>query len=210
MYWRFIDKAKGYRGPVIYVAYPHTSRWDAIVARAAAVAFRDPPLLLVQACEFVGLRGRLLRWAGGFPVPAAQGIGTVDVVIARMALAPQKSLAISSEGALAATPWWRTGYYVLGMATGLPVSYCWYDYPRRTMTREYPVELTGDPARDLEVARRLLRPGVGLYPDQVGPIQFKPGWTLDWDRLERQRAFWRSEMQRYGSPSLPQPHRQSP
>lgn len=190
MYWRFIDKAKGYRGPMIYVAYPHTSRWDAILALAAGLVFRDPPLLLVQAVEFSGLKGQLLAWAGGFPVPAQRGIGTVDTVLARMARTPERSLALSAEGSTASTPHWRTGYYVLGMATGFPVSYCWYDYERRTMTREHPVALTGDPERDLETAQGLLRHAIALYPSEVGPIQFKPGWTLDGARLEKQRQSW--------------------
>lgn len=196
MRWRFLDKVQGYRGPMIYVAYPHTSRWDAILALAAGVIFRDPPLLLVQAIEFTGLKGLLLESAGGFPVPATRGLGTIDAVITRMALKPKKSLALSAEGSTASVPQWRTGYYVLGMVTGFPVSYCWYDYERRAMTREHPVQLTGDLTRDLETARRLLRPGIARYPNQVGPIQFKPGWALDLARLETQRRFWRSELSR--------------
>ena len=197
MFWRFVDKLQGDPGPMIYVAYPHTSRWDAVIALAAGVGLRDPPLLLVQAFEFTGIKGRLLRWADSFPVPEMRNIGTVDTVITRMALTPRKSLALSAEGSTAAIPHWRTGYYVLSMTTGWPVSYCWYDYARRTMTREHPVELTGDPARDLAVARRLLQPAVALYPSQVGPIEFKPGWTLNWERLERQRQLWRSELRRH-------------
>lgn len=193
MLWKFVDKVGAYKGPLIHAAYPHTSRWDAVLTLVAGVLFRDRPILLVQASEFVGIQGRLLRLAGGFPVEirGGGGVGTVDNVLKWMARTPHKSLALSPEGWTAATPRWRTGYYVWSMATGFPVTYCWVDYSRRILTREHPVELSGDPARDLALASQLLKPGVALYPDCASPIRFKAGWTLDWERLERQRELWR-------------------
>jgi hypothetical protein len=101
-------------------------------------------------------------------------------------------LALSPEGRIEAVPYWRTGFYVLSLVTGVPVTYSWMDYERRLAVREAPVWMTCDPARDLAIAQSLMREARALYPPKVGPIQFREGWAIDEVRLERQRQRWRS------------------
>ncbi len=190
MSWTFIDRARGYCGPSIWVCYPHTTKWDAVLMLATGWWSGARPLTLVKAEECTGIQGLFLRAAGCLPIDPRGGCQTVDRVLARWGRSPSRALALSPEGRIEATPHWRTGFYILSLVTGVPVTYSWMDYGRRLAVREAPVQLTGDIPRDLEVARSLLQDAVGRYPEKVSPIRFCEGWSVDPARLQSQRSLW--------------------
>jgi 1-acyl-sn-glycerol-3-phosphate acyltransferase len=188
--WKFIDKAQGYIGPSIWVCYPHTTKWDAALVLATGWLSRTYPMTLVKAQEFVGVQGVLLAAAGCIPVDPRGGCQTLDRVLRHWARNRNRSLALSPEGRIEAVPYWRTGFYILSLVTGIPITYSWMDYQRRLAVREAPVWMTGDPARDLAMAQSLMKASHALYPSKVGPIRFREDWALDETRLERQRQLW--------------------
>ncbi len=192
MAWKFIDRARGYAGPSIWVCYPHTTKWDAVLILTAGWLAGSRLLTLVKEQECAGFQGALLRAAGCLPVDPRGGCQTVDWVLGRWSRSRHRSLALSPEGRIEAVPYWRTGFYVLSLVTGVPVTYSWMDYERRLAVREAPVWMTRDPAGDLAIAQSLMREARGLYPSKVGPIRFREGWAIDEARLERQRQRWRS------------------
>lgn len=190
MPWKFLDKARGYKGPTIWACYPHTTKWDAVLALVAGWRSGTPQLPLVKAQEFRGAQGILLRATGCFPVDPRGGCGTIDQVLVHWASRRNHSLVICPEGRIEAVSHWRTGFYILSLVTGAPVTYCWMDYRQRLTVREAPVWMTGVPSRDLEEAASLLREAHPLNPAKVSPIRFRDEWVIDDKRLAHQRRLW--------------------
>ncbi len=191
MRWKFIDKARQHAGPAIWACYPHTSKWDAALALAAGWRNGTPQLALVKAQEFGGVKGLVLRAMSCIPVDPDGDSNTLDRVLIHWSARHDRSIVICPEGRLEGVPHWRTGFYILSLVTGVPVTYCWMDYRQRIMVREAPVWMTGDPSRDLALARDLLKDACGLYPAKASPICFREDWFIDIERLERQRNMWR-------------------
>jgi hypothetical protein len=156
------------------------------------------PWTLVKEQEFRGLQGFILRRAACIPINSAGGCNSVDRLLLYWAQDPSRTIILCPEGRIDWVPFWRTGFYVLSLATGVPVTYCWMDYQKRVAVREAPLEMTGSPAVDLARAAELLEGARGLDPLKASPIRFRDDWTLDLERLYQQRFAWRSATQGLG------------
>ena len=184
--WEFVDRTQGVK-QLIFVGYPHTSRRDFLLTQAISFLTGRALSTLVIQTEFEGLRAPLLRMLRCVPVPQTRGLGLVDTVIRDLAVDSSVSLALCPEGQTERAPHWRTGYYIISLATGIPVSYVAFDYCRRIVTLGEPVQMTGSVTLDLQHARKSLSDGVGYRSEAAGPVTFSPGWKLDVNRLEAQR-----------------------
>jgi 1-acyl-sn-glycerol-3-phosphate acyltransferase len=184
--WGLIDRTQGVK-QLIFAGYPHTSRRDFFLTQAISFLTGRALSTLVIETEFEGLRAPLLRMLHCLPVPQTRGLGLVDTVIRDLVVNRGVSLALCPEGQTERAAHWRTGYYIISLATGIPVSYVAFDYSRRIVTLGEPVQMTGNVALDLDHARKSLSDGVGYRSDAAGPVTFPPGWTLDAIRLDAQR-----------------------
>ena len=132
----------------------------------------------------------MLRLLGCRPLPLQGGAGTVDRLVRFMAIHPSTSLALCPEGRIEWSPHWRTGYFILGLVTGIPVSYVTFDYARRVVTLGSPVQVVGDPVIDLAYAARALGAGHGFRPGDAGRVMFSEAWKVDLERLQAQQLLW--------------------
>lgn len=187
--WEIVDQTDGFP-QVIFVGYPHTSRWDFVLTQAVRLVTGRRLLTLVIESEFSLALSPWLRLLRCHPVALRRGAGTIDRLIQTMARDPSICLALCPEGQIEWSPNWRSGYYVLSLITGLPVSYVTFDYARRQVTLSEPVQMLGDPVVDLAVAGQALSSGVGYRCAAAGRIEFQEGWQLAGDRLNAQRRLW--------------------
>ncbi len=187
--WKFIDRS-GPTKQLIVVGYPHTARWDFVLAQATRLRKSRDMLSLLAEPEFRGIRGAAFRAIGCMPVPVDRGLGLVDQVLQILARRTETSLGICPEGGIEWKPEWRTGYWVIGVITKIPVCYVSFDYPQRLVVLHEPVTLTGDPEADLAYARTLYNPTTAMRPQEAGEIAFAPTWRPDLARLAQQREAW--------------------
>jgi len=83
-------------------------------------------------------------------------------------------LAIAPEGTRSHVPHWKSGFYRLALAAGVPVGLAFIDYRTRVVgLREY-VHLTGDREADMARIRAAYEGKVGLRPERAGTIQLEP------------------------------------
>jgi hypothetical protein len=83
-------------------------------------------------------------------------------------------LAIAPEGTRSHVTRWKSGFYRLAVAAGVPVGLAFIDYRTRQVgLREY-VTLTGDPASDMARIRGVYAGKVGKHPELAGEIQLEP------------------------------------
>lgn len=146
---------------IVVIAAPHSSGWDAIWGLAAKLAMGADITFIAKAELFVGPLGWLLRRFGGRPVNRAAPGGIVEQTAAQIRDAERMWFVLAPEGTRRRVEHWKTGFWKIARAAGVPVFCAWFHYPERTIGLGPLVELTGDPAADMARIRAIYRPYQG-------------------------------------------------
>jgi 1-acyl-sn-glycerol-3-phosphate acyltransferase len=147
MGWR-VENAPPDLPKMVIVVAPHTSNWDFPVGVAAMFALDLAPRWFGKHTLFRGPFGGLLRRIGGLPVRrhgggASGNEGVVEQVVAAFAAADRFALALSPEGTRGRVARWKSGYYVIAEAAGVPVVPAWLDWSRRVVGFGAPARAEG-------------------------------------------------------------------
>ena len=154
----------------VIVFYPHTSNWDffiGIVARSA----------VALTIHWAG-KDSLFSWPlralskslGGIPIKRGQRANQVAQLAAEFGRRESFYLAIAPEGTRRRTEAWKSGFYRLALAAGVPIGLAFIDYPRREIGILGTLTLCGDEAIDFANIREAYAGRIGKYPDQQGKI----------------------------------------
>jgi 1-acyl-sn-glycerol-3-phosphate acyltransferase len=83
------------------------------------------------------------------------------------------ALVVSAEGTRGYTPHWRSGFYHIARAAGVPVVLGYLDYARRRGGFGPAILPTGDIRSDMDEIRDFYADKVAKHPDRVGEIRLK-------------------------------------
>lgn len=160
----------------IAVVYPHTSNWDfpiGLVAKwAVGVQFR----WLAKDSLFRGPMGALMRYWGGVAVDRSSPQGAILRLAQTMHAADSFWLAITPEGTRSYRPHWKSGFYRIALAAGVPVLLISFDYGKKVIDVTRTLTLTGDEAADMAAIAQVYDGVRALYPDKAAPIRLaEPG-----------------------------------
>ena len=159
----------------VIIVYAHTSNWDFVVGILARYAAGLPLSWIAKDTLFRWPFGALFRSLGGIPVNRRQHTGMVAQMQAEIARRPFLWLAIAPEGTRAHTDYWKSGFYHLAVAAGVPLGLGYIDYGRRIAGIADWIALSGDPERDLARLRAFYADKKALKPAQAGEIRFRDG-----------------------------------
>ena len=148
---------------VIIVA-PHTSNWDFPVGVAALFALDLEAHWFGKDSLFRAPMGTILRLLGGRPVHRETAEGVVAEMAAIVRAEPQFILALAPEGTRKRVDHWRSGFYRIAEAAGVPVVPVWFDWSRREIGIGAPVRPSGHLAGDLAALQALYRPEMARNP----------------------------------------------
>ena len=145
--WR-VESAPPDLPKMVVVIAPHTSNWDFPVGVLAMFALDLDPRWLGKHTLFRGPFGALLRRIGGIPVRrhgggASGNEGSVAQVVESFAASDRMLLALSPEGTRRRVERWKSGYYVVAAAAGVPVVPAWIDWSRRAVGFGAPMAAEG-------------------------------------------------------------------
>lgn len=157
--WPALDKA-------VAIVAPHTSYWDGPVLLAAAGYLRVKPKWLGKASLVRGPFGGLLRWLGCIPIDRSAGGDVIRTVSEAFRTRDRMILALAPEGTRSLTPEWKTGFYRMACAAGVPIIVGVIDYRTRTVSLPVVFHPTGDYAVDRVRIQSYYRDAVGRNPDQ--------------------------------------------
>jgi len=126
--WRFVGQLPNFRQYVITVA-PHTSNWDWVIAMLTIMA-------LGVRVSWLG-KGRLFRgpfkWfftaLNGLPVNRDAPGDLVEQITERFASGEPLILGLAPEGTRSEVNRFRSGYYRIARAAGIPVVPAYLNYP---------------------------------------------------------------------------------
>ena len=131
------------------IAAPHTSNWDGIWMLAAAGLYQVKLKWMGKKSLTDHPLGGLVRWLGCVPVDRTSASDVVYQMAAAFAGADRMILAIAPEGTRARAGEWKSGFYRIAMAAGVPLIVSVLDYGSRTIRIDGVIEPTGDYEADL-------------------------------------------------------------
>jgi 1-acyl-sn-glycerol-3-phosphate acyltransferase len=158
----------------IIVVYPHTSNWDFPIGYLYKLASGLPLSWVGKDSLFRWPVGGLLRRMNGIPANRRERTGLIGQLQREFQRRDWMWLAIAPEGTRSHVPHWKSGFYRLALAAGVPVGLAFIDYRTRVVgIREY-VTLSGDREADMARIRQAYAGMVGKHPELAGGIQLEP------------------------------------
>ncbi|EYR64343.1 acyl-phosphate glycerol 3-phosphate acyltransferase [Actinotalea ferrariae CF5-4] len=149
----------------IFIGAPHTSNWDWVVSLLVLWADHVSPRILIKRELFWWPLGSVLRALGGIPTDrGAGGGGLVKRLVEQARSEDEFVLVIAVDGTRAKTDHWKSGFYRIARATGLPITLGFVDGPTRTAGLGPTMHLTGDVRADMDVIRAFYADKHGVHP----------------------------------------------
>ena len=150
----------------ILVGAPHTSNWDFLVFAGTVAHFEVHVRFIGKHTLFRWPFGGLMRGIGGVPVDRRQSRDLVAQMVDQFAAHDDFILIVAPEGTRAPTDRWRTGFYRMAMAAGVPLVCAGPDYARRRGVIGPVIHPTGDYDRDMAPAFAFFRTLAPLHPER--------------------------------------------
>ncbi len=168
--WRLLDLPERPLRAVL-IAYPHTSNWDFPIGLLAMHALALNARWVGKDSLFRGPCGAVMRWLGGIPVNRREPTGFVADIGATLRTAPPFVLVIAPEGTRGLRPGWKSGFYRIARAAGVPLLIGLIDYRRKRIGVVASIDLTGDEESDMQRIAACYGDVVGLRPALACPIR---------------------------------------
>jgi 1-acyl-sn-glycerol-3-phosphate acyltransferase len=130
--WRVEGEFPNVERCVVAVA-PHSSNWDFVHGIAVVFALGLRVSFVAKHTLFRGPLGGFMRWAGGLPVDRSQPHGLVEGIVAAFGRAEPLWVAITPEGTRTRVPRFKTGFYRIALAAGVPILPVAFNYRRRAV-----------------------------------------------------------------------------
>lgn len=135
---RFPDQPK-----LVIAIAPHSSAWDFIVGAAFLYVLGLRVAFIAKHTLFFWPLGGFMRWLGGIPVNRAQPENLTDVMAAAFGKREHLWLAITPEGTRTEGARFKSGFYRIARAAGVPILPVYFNY-RRRVTGFLPLVEPGD------------------------------------------------------------------
>ncbi len=160
----------------VIVVYPHTSNWDFPVGLLAKWAMGLEVKFLGKHTLFqFPVFGAWLRWLGGVPVDRRAAAGVVEQMVEMFASKQHAGeyfwLALTPEGTRSWRPAWRSGFYRVTLAAGVPLMLAVLDYGRKQVRLVDVLTLGGQVDEDMQRIASMFEGSRGFRADQAAPIR---------------------------------------
>lgn len=164
--WKVVGAHPAPDRTAIFVGAPHTSAWDTPLMLAVAWQHRLRVRFLIKDEMLAGPLGPILRLVGALGVNRANPGRLVEDLIERARDDRAFQLVLTPEGTRKKVDYWKSGFYRLGVATGIPIILVAPDGPTRTVTFAPAVRLTGDVRADMDRVRAFFASQHGIEPSR--------------------------------------------
>ncbi|MEQ7873595.1 lysophospholipid acyltransferase family protein [Sphingomonas sp. ASV193] len=148
----------------VLVGAPHTSNWDFLVFVGAVDSFGRDVHFIGKHSLFRWPMARFMRGLGGVPVDRRASNDLVRQMAAEFAAHDDFILVVAPEGTRSPGTRWRSGFYRIAQAAGVPMVCVGPDYPRRRAVIGPTIVPTGDYDADMAPGFAFFRTLRGLHP----------------------------------------------
>lgn len=128
---------------------PHTSNWDFVFFTGATAEKGIEPSFMGKHTLFTWPMRRFMFDMGGVPVDRRKRANVTQQVAAEFARRDKLALVIAVEGTRSSKGEWRSGFYHIAMAAGVPIVPAWVCNKRKILGFGPPLWPSGNYAKDL-------------------------------------------------------------
>lgn len=157
----------------VIVVYPHTSNWDFIVGVFYKFAVGLPANWVGKDSLFRWPMGPLFTRIGGIPVDRSKSSGFVRALLDEFDRRDRMWVALAPEGTRSHSDHWKSGFYRIALAAGLPIGLGFIDYATRRVGIDTYVRVSGDRDRDMAVIRDFYADKQGYRPARASDIRLQ-------------------------------------
>lgn len=157
----------------VIIGAPHTSNWDFVLFLAATSHFGVDAKVIGKHTLVKGPFGGLMRRLGVIPVDRDRGQGLVEQMVAAFEAAEELALVIAPEGTRGAGEYWKSGFYRIALAAGVPLVVATVDAPSKTVTMHDEFMLSGDVGADMDRVRALVQNARGIRGDGASAVRLR-------------------------------------
>lgn len=162
--WKLVSEPAPER-PSVIIGAPHTSNWDFAIMLGISWKLGIPLRWLGKDSLFTTWRAPLMRALGGIPVDRSNPSGLVQEVIERVHNGEVFGLVVTPDGTRGAHTHWKSGFYRIARATGMPVVLGYVDRTTMTTGLGPSIDLTGNISTDMDRIRAFYADKAGYHPD---------------------------------------------
>ncbi len=152
-------------GRAVLIVAPHTSNWDFAVGLMTKFALGLRVHWMGKHTLFRYGLGYVWRRLGGIAVDRRAPQGVVSGVLQQFRQREHLLLGIAPEGTRKYVPHWKSGFYRIALAAGVPILPVAFDYSRRVVAFLPLFHPSGDYEADLPRLRSLYRAHMAQRPD---------------------------------------------
>jgi 1-acyl-sn-glycerol-3-phosphate acyltransferase len=146
--WKLIDLPQRPNKAVV-IAYPHTSNWDFPLTLLALAALPYGAKWVAKDTLFRGGLGPIMRALGGVAVNRRERTGFVERLAKEFRERDDFHLIIATEGTRSLQAGWKSGFYRIALAAGVPIVMATVDYKKREVGLLASITLSGDEVVDM-------------------------------------------------------------
>ncbi|MEM7666488.1 MAG: 1-acyl-sn-glycerol-3-phosphate acyltransferase [Pseudomonadota bacterium] len=128
---------------------PHTSGWDFVFFAGATHKEQVQPNFMGKHTLFQGMMRNFMLDMGGIPVDKTKKTNAVEQVAAEYAKRDELALVIACEGTRNTDGKWRSGFYNIAQAAGVPIVPAYADNDKMIIGFGPPMIPTGNYGEDL-------------------------------------------------------------
>ena len=147
------------------IAAPHTSNWDFLYMLCVILSRRMEVRWMGKQQLFKRPFGWLMKWLGGIPIERSKTNNTVDSMVEAFNSAENLTLLITPEGTRSKVRQWKTGFYHIACAAGVPIVRGFLDKSVRSCGFGPSFEPSGNLDSDIAEIKNYYKDMVGLHPE---------------------------------------------
>lgn len=153
---------------MVLIVAPHTSNWDFLTGLWVKLALHLGARFVGKHTLFRWPLGTVMRRLGGVPVDRTAAAGFVEETTRVMRESGRMTLVLAPEGTRKRTDRWKSGFYRIAVAAGVPILLAGLDYSRKVVFFGPLVQPTGDYEKDLAEIQSHYSAGMALRPENYG------------------------------------------
>ncbi len=128
---------------------PHTSNWDFVFFAGATHDEKVQPNFMGKHTLFEGIMRNFMLDMGGIAVDRSKKGGTIEQLKAEYDSREELNLVMACEGTRKSDGKWKSGFYNIAKAAGVPIVLAYADNDKRTIGFSSPMMPSGNYGEDL-------------------------------------------------------------
>lgn len=149
MGWKIESPLPAHLRKYVIAGAPHTSNWDFVFFTGATHEQGIQPNFMGKHTLFKWPMTRFMHDMGGIPIDRRTSANYVDQVAAEFARRDQLALVVAVEGTRKSDGKWKSGFYHIARAAGVPIVPAFADNARRILSFGEPLVPSGNYGEDL-------------------------------------------------------------